>query len=104
MASKINSYAIIETAGKQFKVHLGDVILAEIGGEDTSITFNVLAIGGDNPKIGVPYVEGVSVKATVVDIVKGPKLRVSTFKAKSNFHRVIGYRATFKKVRIDEIV
>jgi large subunit ribosomal protein L21 len=104
MASNNNTYAIIETAGKQYKVRPGDVILAELGGEETTLNFNVLAIGGENAKIGTPFVEGVSVKGTVMDVVKGPKVRVSTFKAKSNYHRVIGYRSVFKKIRIDEIV
>lgn len=104
MVAQNNTYAIIKAAGKQVIVRPGDVILTEMLGDETSVTFEALvAVNGDKVQLGSPIVAGVSVKGTVLGVEKGPKIRVSTFKAKSNYHRVKGYRSTLKKVRIDSI-
>jgi large subunit ribosomal protein L21 len=104
MVAKNNTYAIIKAAGKQVIVRPGDIIFAEMLGDDSAVTFDALVtVNGDKVQVGSPIVEGVSVKGTVLGVERGPKIRVSTFKAKSNYHRVKGYRSTLKKVRIDSI-
>ena len=62
-------YAIIETGGKQYKVEQGDVVFVEKLGveEGETVTFDkVLVVGGDDVKVGTPYVDGASVEASVV--------------------------------------
>ena len=57
-------YAIIVSGGKQYKVSEGDVVFIEKldAAEGESVNFDtVLAIGGENAKIGTPVVEGASV-------------------------------------------
>lgn len=104
MVAQNNTYAIIKAAGKQVIVRPGDIILTEMLGDDTAVTFEALmSVNGDKVQLGSPIVAGVTVKGTVLGTEKGPKIRVSTFKAKSNYHRVKGYRSTLKKVRIDSI-
>ena len=61
-------YAIIETGGKQLKVEAGQAIyvekLAAEAGE--KVTFDkVVLVGGENTKIGTPFVEGDTVEGTV---------------------------------------
>lgn len=61
-------YAIIETGGKQVKVVEGQEIYVEkVSAEaNDSITFDkVLFVGGDDVKVGAPYVEGATVTAKV---------------------------------------
>jgi large subunit ribosomal protein L21 len=95
-------YAIVEFNGKQFKVAPGEVINVELSGEDTALNFDkVLFMGGDTPQFGTPFLSGVALKATVVGEVKGPKIRVAKFKAKSNYHNTQGYRTTFKQVKVE---
>src|SRR5699024_2344168 len=61
-------YAIIETGGKQVKVVEGQEIYVEkvAADENASVTFDkVLFVGGDDVKVGAPYVEGATVTAKV---------------------------------------
>ena len=60
-------YAIIATGGKQYKVAEGDVIRVEKLGVEAgaNVVFDqVLAVGGDEVKVGCPTVEGATVSAT----------------------------------------
>ena len=63
-------YAIIDEAGKQFKVTSGDTILIDRAGspDEKTITFErVLFVGGEGqPKVGSPTIEGASVTADVI--------------------------------------
>ena len=99
-------YAIIETGGKQVKVEVGSKIFveklnAEVGSD---ITFDkVLLVGGEQTKVGAPYVEGASVKGTVTKNGKSPKVVVFKYKAKANYRRTQGHRQPYTRVTIDSI-
>ncbi|MFP3513991.1 50S ribosomal protein L21, partial [Peribacillus sp. SIMBA_075] len=61
-------YAIIETGGKQIKVEAGQEIYVEKVNAEAgeTVTFDkVLFVGGDDTKVGVPFVEGATVTAKV---------------------------------------
>ncbi|WP_186576300.1 50S ribosomal protein L21 [Aquibacillus kalidii] len=99
-------YAIIETGGKQVKVEEGQAIYVEkLEGEaGESITFDkVLFVGGDDVKVGAPYVDGASVTAKVEKQGRGKKVTVIKFKAKKNYHRKQGHRQPYTKVTIEKI-
>ncbi|PUB12302.1 50S ribosomal protein L21 [Paenisporosarcina sp. OV554] len=99
-------YAIIETGGKQIKVEKGqEIYIEKLGVEaDDVFTFDkVLFVGGDNVKVGVPFVEGATVKATVVKNGKAKKITVFKYKAKKNYHRKLGHRQPYTKLVIDSI-
>lgn len=98
-------YAIIATGGKQYKVSEGDVIKVEklcVEAGD-SVTFdNVLAIGGDELKVG-DAVANASVTASVVENGKNKKVIVYRYKRKSGYHKKNGHRQPFTKVKIEKI-
>lgn len=100
-------YAVIQTGGKQYKVAEGDVIEVEhLVGASETITFdNVLMVAQDEKaQIGMPYVDGVSVMATVVEPeLKGEKIRVAKFKAKARYRRVNGHRQLLSRIKIESI-
>jgi large subunit ribosomal protein L21 len=101
-------YAVIETGGKQYRVAPGDVVDVERT-ETTSgdaIEFErILLIGGEGtPQVGAPVLEGARVKATRVDDVRGPKIRVFKKKRRKGYRRTQGHRQNMVRVRIDEIV
>ena len=99
-------YAIIETGGKQVKVEQGqEVYIEKINGEaDETITFDkVLFVGGDNVKVGAPYVEGASVTAKIVKQGRAKKLTVYKYKPKKNYSRKQGHRQPYTKVVIEGI-
>ena len=99
-------YAIIETGGKQYKVEQGDVVFVEKLGveEGETVTFDkVLVVGGDDVKVGTPYVDGASVEASVVRNGKDKKIIVYKYKSKKGYHKKQGHRQPYTKVEIKAI-
>jgi large subunit ribosomal protein L21 len=102
-------YAIIQSGGKQYRVAEGDRLQVErdvLGSADKDkVTFSqVLMIGGDNPKVGLPMVEGASVLATIVSELRGEKIIVFKKKRRKNHtKRMHGHRQDVVDVRIDSI-
>ncbi|MDR1801403.1 MAG: 50S ribosomal protein L21 [Lachnospiraceae bacterium] len=99
-------YAIIATGGKQYKVAEGDIVRVEKLGveEGESYTFDqVLAVSGDEMKVGDPTISEAKVDATVVENGKGKKVIVYKYKRKSGYHKKNGHRQLFTAVRIDKI-
>lgn len=100
-------YAIVETGGKQYKVTPGKTVRIEkIDGErgETCVFDRVLAVSNDGEiKFGTPYVEGATIKGTIVQQGKARKILVFKYKAKSNYRRRHGHRQHFTEVRIDSI-
>ena len=100
-------YAVIETGGKQYQVKEGETIFIEkLEGEaESEITFDkVIMVGKDDGvKVGAPYVDGASVKATLLKNGKSKKITVFTYKPKKSSKRKIGHRQPYSKVRIEAI-
>ena len=99
-------YAIIETGGKQVKVEEGQEIFVEKVEADIeeTITFDkVLFVGGDDVKVGAPYVEGATVTAKVEKQGRQKKITVFKYKPKKNYKRKQGHRQPFTKLVIDKI-
>ena len=99
-------YAVVETGGKQYKVQEGDVVFIEkLDAEaESSVTFDkVLIVGGDDVKIGAPYVDGASVEATVLKNGKSKKIIVYKYKPKKGYHKKQGHRQPYTKVEIKKI-
>jgi large subunit ribosomal protein L21 len=100
-------YAIIETGGKQYRVEAGDVIdIERVADADESgkVEFGrVLMVGGDEAKIGSPALDGAKVTGTLLDEVRGPKIRVFKMKRRKQYRRTNGHRQDLHRVRIDDI-
>jgi large subunit ribosomal protein L21 len=108
-------YAVIKTGGKQYRVAEGDEI--EIEKIDTpegkTLTFDevLLLVDDKKTKIGQPKVARAKVKAKVLSHLakvlshlKGKKIRVATYKAKSRYRRVKGHRQQLTRVKISSIL
>ena len=102
-------YAIIRSGGKQYRVAEGDRLQVErdvLGGaENEKVTFNeVLMVGGDQPKVGDPTVQGATVVATVLGETRGDKIIVFKKKRRKNHtKRTHGHRQDVVEIRIDSI-
>jgi large subunit ribosomal protein L21 len=96
-------YAIVEIAGKQFKVEQDAKMYvprlqAEVGDE---ITFDrVLLVSGDSVSVGTPTVEGASVTAEVLDHVKGDKIIVFKKKRRKGYRVKNGHRQPYTRISI----
>ena len=84
-------YAIVDIAGQQFKVEKGRRIFV-----------HRLPFEGD-VKVGTPYVEGVNVKATIVDHVKADKVLVFKKKRRKGYQKLNGHRQCLTQILIEEI-
>lgn len=100
-------YAIIETGGKQYRVSVGDRIVVEklTNEAGTEITFDrVLLVGGSgDAKVGIPYVSGATVNASVDAHGKGDKIVVFKYKAKKHYRRRTGHRQQLTNLTITGI-
>ena len=101
-------FAVIKTNGRQYKVQEGDEL--EIDKIDTkkgaNITFDqvLLLVTGKKVMIGQPLVSGATVEGKILSHYKGKKVRVATYKAKSRYRRVKGFRARLTRVKIEKIL
>jgi len=101
-------YAVIQTGGKQYTVHPGDVLDVEkldVSLEDSIELDKVLLVAKDGDyKIGTPLVEGAKVVAEVVGHASAPKLKVFKFKNKTRYRRMQGHKQPRTQLKITEIV
>ena len=68
------------------------------------VTFDqVLAVSGDDLKIGNPTVDGATVDATVVKEGRGKKVIVYKYKRKTGYHKKNGHRQSYTQVKIEKI-
>lgn len=101
--------AVIETGGKQYVVEPGQTLKIEKleAEEGSNITFDkVLLVAeddGSNVQIGTPYLDKKTVSAKVEQQARDKKIRVTKYKRKVRYKRVIGHRQNFTKVTIGEI-
>lgn len=99
-------YAIIETGGKQIKVMENETIFVEKldVAEGDTVTFDkVLLVGGNNTKIGTPYVSGASVVGKVEKQGKAKKIIVFKYKPKKSSKTKQGHRQPYTKIKIEAI-
>ena len=74
-------------------------------GEKEKIESEVLLFANDGKvKVGKPKVRNVKVKFKIIEEkLKGKKITVQTFKAKSRYRRKIGFRPQYSKILIEKI-
>ncbi len=102
-------FAVIETGGKQYLIKTGDSLRvekldAEAGKEVVFDKVLLLAKeDGSDVQMGTPYLEGVSIAATVEEQGRSKKLRVVKFKRKVRYKRVRGHRQHFTKVKVKKV-
>ena len=90
----------------QYKVAEGDIIKVEKLGVEAgqSYTFDqVLAVSGDELKVGTPVVEGATVEASVIGDGKAKKVIVYKYKRKTGYHKKNGHRQQYTAVKIEKI-
>jgi len=101
-------FAVIETGGKQYRVHKDDVISVEKIDDveaGKTITLDKVLLIDDlkDTKVGTPYISGAKVTAECIEHGKGKKLNIIRFRSKSNWHRRLGHRQPYTKLKITSI-
>lgn len=98
--------AVIKVGGKQYIVAEKETLLVDLLPEGTKeLTLDaLLVIDGDKTTVGTPVVDGVKVKAKVVEEeVKGDKLRIIRFKSKKRVHKETGHRQKYSRIEVSSI-
>jgi large subunit ribosomal protein L21 len=100
-------YAIVDIAGKQFKVATDQYIYApklegEIGAQ---VSFDkVLLLDSDGKvDVGAPALKGVKVSGKILEHVKNDKVIIFKKKRRKGYAVKNGHRQTFTKVQIESI-
>jgi len=108
MWRRLKIYAIIEIAGKQYKVTPGqtiDVDRLDVAQGDTVDLDKVLLItDGDKVTVGTPTVDRAKVVATSQGEGKGKKIIVFRYKPKVRYRKKTGHRQLYTRLVIDKIV
>ncbi|MBN1263346.1 MAG: 50S ribosomal protein L21 [Candidatus Pacebacteria bacterium] len=101
-------WAILKFQGKQYKVKEGDELdLANIDleeGKEIKFEQILVLVQDDKIAIGQPMLSKVVVQGKVIGHQKGKKIRVATYRAKSRYRRVKGFRSRLTRVRIEKII
>ena len=103
----LNTYAIVQTGSKQYRVQAGDKIRVEslpvYTGEIVNID-DVLMVSQDGDvKVGTPVVAGARVRAQVTSRGRGRKITVFKYKSKVRYRRTKGHRQHYTDLRIIDI-
>lgn len=100
-------YAIVDIAGKQFKVAKDQFIYApKMEGEaGANVSFDkVLLIDkGGKIEVGAPTVNGAKVSGKILEHVKGDKVIVFKKKRRKGYALKNGHRQQYTKVQIENI-
>jgi large subunit ribosomal protein L21 len=100
-------YAIVEIAGKQFRVSEKDVLFVPRldAEEKKSLTLDrvLLVSNDDDVRVGAPTVSGATVTATVLGHVKGDKMLVFKKRKRKRFKVMRGHRQQFTRLQIDAV-
>ncbi|MDB9802733.1 50S ribosomal protein L21 [Pelagibacteraceae bacterium] len=102
------SFAIIESGGKQYKVSASKIleiekINAKVG--ETIKFENVLLLNDDkNTEIGSPSIEGATVEAKLLDIVKDRTVLIFHKRRRKHSRKKNGHRQRHSKIQITKIM
>ena len=99
--------AIVETCGKQYEIQEGRYIDVEFLGKDENETLEldkvVMIVAGSQSQIGQPYLEGATVKVTVLKNGKEKKVLVYKQRRKKGYRKKNGHRQQFSRIMIESI-
>ncbi len=101
-------YAIVEIAGKQFKVQENDTLFVPYqknASADDTLTFDrvLLVSNDDDVKVGAPLLDGATIKAKVLGHVKGDKVIVFKKKRRKRYKVLRGHRQRYTQVQVDAL-
>ena len=103
----MTTYAIVQTGGKQYRVHTGDIFRVEtIPGDEGDLVelddVRMVCDEGD-VKLGTPSISGAKVTAEIIGSGRGKKIIIFKYKAKTRYRRKNGHRQNYTDLRVTDI-
>lgn len=100
-------YAVIQTGGKQYRVENGTTLKIEkleLGTGDSVEFDKVLMIqSGDASNIGLPFIVGAKVTATVLSQGRHKKVKILKFRRRKHHMKQMGHRQYYTEIQITGI-
>lgn len=96
-------HAVIALSGSQHLVKENDIIVVSRLSKKEGDEFNLNALllqDEDKVVVGQPELPNVQVLVKVIAHTRGKKTRVATYKAKSRYRRVKGFKSSLSKVQV----
>jgi len=101
-----NSYAIVETGGKQYRAEKGASLVVEHlpAGEGETVSLRAVTFRDDRKTVlDSNELEKVKVEAVVVGHERGPKIRIFKYKAKKGYRRRAGHRQELTRLEVTDV-
>jgi large subunit ribosomal protein L21 len=103
----MESYAVVETGGKQYRVKLNDTVHVERLDAEVGSNLDldaVLAVSdGTALKVGTPQIDGVTVTTKVVDHIRADKVVSFKKKRRKGYSRKVGHRQEQTILKVEKI-
>ena len=100
-------YAIVEIAGKQYKVSEGAKLKVASLDKDTggNVSFDkvLLTDNGKSVKVGTPTLKGVNINATILEHGREKKILIYKKKRRKGYQRKNGHRQGYTLIEITKI-
>lgn len=98
-------FAIVTIAGQQFKVRKDDELFVHrlAGNVGDAVEFQEVLMIGQEGKITVGKTLASSVKAEIIDHLKGDKVIVFKKKRRKGYQKMNGHRQSLTKIKINAI-
>ncbi len=101
-----DTYAIIESGGKQYRAEKGSTLLVDRLRADEGDKVNLRAVmfrnDGDTV-LEADKLEKVRVEAVVAGHERGPKIRVFKYRAKKGYRKRAGHRSELTRLEVSEV-
>jgi large subunit ribosomal protein L21 len=101
----MNTYAVIESGGKQYKVEKGTSLLVDrlSAKEGDKVALRPVMFRDTEVVAGAKELEKVKVEATVTEHLRGEKIKVFKYKPKKGYRRRAGHRSELTKLEVTEV-
>lgn len=103
----MDSFAVIESGGKQYRVSAGQKVKIEkidaVAGGSFVFDKVLLRVNGDKAEIGAPHIAGAKVHGNVLRQARDRKKIVFKYHSKTRQRKKKGHRQPFTEVEITKI-
>jgi large subunit ribosomal protein L21 len=101
-----DTYAIVESGGKQYRAEKGEVLVVDRLSEDEGAKVNLRPVmyrGGKDVVVEPGELEKVKVEAKVAGHERGPKIKVFKYRAKKGYRRRAGHRSELTRLEVTDV-